>query len=90
MSEIQKQELTKKLLEIAKKEIGIIYRTSDAPLSTAGSKIGGMPDVPQWFEWPWFSGRAYGEEESDAAFSADIQRYLSVLRSDGGRYKNKI
>ena len=28
MSEIQKQELTKKLLEIAKKEIGITYRTS--------------------------------------------------------------
>lgn len=50
MSEIQKQELTKKLLEIAKKEIGITYRTSAAPLSTAGSKIGGMPDVPQGFE----------------------------------------
>ena len=72
MSEIQKQELTKKLLEIAKKEIGITYRTSDAPLSTAGSKIGGMPDVPQGFEWPWFSGRAYGEEES-------VNRPLSFL-----------
>lgn len=72
MNETQKQELTKKLLEIAKKEIGITYRKSDAPLSTGCSKIGGIPDVSKGFEWPWFSGKAYGEEEN-------VSRPLSFL-----------
>lgn len=72
MNETQKQELTKKLLEIAKKEIGITYRKSDISLLSGCSKIGGKPDVPQGFEWPWFSGKAYGEEEN-------VSRPLSFL-----------
>lgn len=72
MNDIQKQELTKKLLEIAKKEIGITYRKSDTPLANGRSKIGGTPDVSQGFIWPRFLGKAYGEEEC-------VNRPLSFL-----------
>lgn len=72
MNETQKQEFIGKLLEISKKEIGITYRKSGMPLSSGCSKIGGIPDVPKGFEWPWFSGKVYGEEEN-------VSRPLSLL-----------
>lgn len=65
MNDIDKQNLTKRLLEIAKREIRLNYHKSDNPLDTTASKIGGRPSVPLDFEWPTYTGVIYGDEKSE-------------------------
>lgn len=62
MTEEEKQELTKRLLEIAKKEIRLNFMKSKEPLDITTSKIGGKPAVPSDFEWPTYTGVIYGIE----------------------------
>lgn len=65
MNEAEKQELTKKLLEIARSEIRLKYFKSDSPLDLTASRIGGKPAVPEDFEWPVYTGVICGEEDSE-------------------------
>lgn len=64
MNETEKKQLTEKLLAIAKNEIRVTYRKSNAPLSVLSSRIGGKPAVPHDFIWPHYTGTLYGEKES--------------------------
>ena len=65
MNEIEKQELTKKFLEVAKSEIRLNLYKNDSPLEMSASKIGGKPAVPAEFEWPTYTGAICGEESSE-------------------------
>ena len=65
MNDIEKQNLTKRLLEIAKREIRLNYHKSDNPLDATASKIGGRPIVPLDFKWPTYTGVICGEEKSE-------------------------
>ena len=65
MNEAEKQELTRRLLAIAKSEIRLNQCRSDAPLEMTASKIGGKPAVPEDFEWPTYTGAICGEENSE-------------------------
>ena len=85
MNETEKQELTKKFLEIAKSEIRLTYYKSAAPLGMISSKIGGKPAVPAEFEWPTYTGVICGDESSEKktrplSFLAQIDlKEISVL-----------
>lgn len=75
MNEKEKQELIDKLLKLAKNEIRITYSKSNAPLSATASKIGGAPAVPEGFEWPYYIGKTFDEDEPQSrplAFLAQI------------------
>ena len=65
MNETEKQELTKRFLEIAKREIRLNLHKSDVPLAMTASKIGGKPAVPADFEWPTYTGIICGDENSE-------------------------
>ena len=65
MNEMEKQELTKRLLEIAKSEIRLNPYKSDAPLGMFASKIGGKPSVSADFEWPTYTGVICGDKSSE-------------------------
>lgn len=85
MNEIEKQELTKKFLEVAKSEIRLNLYKNDSPLEMSASKIGGKPAVPAEFEWPTYTGAICGEESSEKktrplSFLAQIDlKEISVL-----------
>ena len=65
MNEFEKQKLTNKFLEIAKKEIRLNYQKSDSPIDITASKIGGKPAVPAEFEWPTYTGVICGDDNSE-------------------------
>ena len=65
MNEAEKQELTNRLLELAKSEIRFNLYRIDVPLEMTASKIGGKPAVPEDFEWPTYTGAICGEEDSE-------------------------
>ncbi len=58
--------LVDKIMKIAKREIRIDYHISDEKLKCGQSKIGGKPDTPAYFEWPYFLGTEClsGEEKN--------------------------
>lgn len=64
MTNDEKDILAKKLLEIAKREIRIDYSTSDEEIECGESKIGGKPDLPTDFDWPYYSGNNDGNGEN--------------------------
>jgi uncharacterized protein YwqG len=64
MTNDEKDILAKKLLEIAKREIRIDYSTSDEEIECGESKIGGKPDLPTDFDWPYYSGNIDGNGEN--------------------------
>ncbi len=64
MTNDEKDILAKKLLEIAKREIRIDYSTSDEEIECGESKIGGKPDLPTGFDWPYYSGNNDGNGEN--------------------------
>ncbi len=65
MNEIEKQYLTKRLIDIAKREIRLNYHKNDDSLDKMASKIGGRPSVPLDFEWPTYTGVICGDEKSE-------------------------
>ena len=62
MTEEEKKLFVDKLLSMAKNEIRISYKLSDRPIEGAVSKIGGKPFVPKDFEWPYYTGVDYLDE----------------------------
>ncbi|MBQ7989445.1 MAG: DUF1963 domain-containing protein [Oscillospiraceae bacterium] len=65
MTEAEKQALTQKLIEAAKKEIRLGYHRSDDRLDMTASKIGGRPAVPVGFEWPTYTGTVCGDSDRE-------------------------
>ncbi len=53
---MNKDEIKRTLLEIAKKEIRISYKKPGKPLPATSGKFGGRPAVPRGFEWPYYTG----------------------------------
>ena len=64
MTNDERDILTKKLLEIAKREIRIDYSSCDEKIECGKSKIGGKPDTPSDFNWPYYSGNVNGVGEN--------------------------
>ena len=65
MNEIEKENLTKRFLEIARREIRLNYHKTNHSLDITASKIGGKPAVPIDFEWPTYTGTICGDEKSE-------------------------
>ena len=62
MKKEEKKSFVDKLLSMVKNEIRVSYKLSDKPLKGAVSKIGGKPLVPKDFEWPYYTGTDYLDE----------------------------
>ncbi len=50
---------------LAKKTINLEFDFSDIPASVGATRFGGMPDVPDDFKWPYYSGSMFPDEEPE-------------------------
>lgn len=62
MTEESKKAFVDKLLSMAKNEIRIEYKLSEKEIKEPISKIGGKPFLPKGFEWPYYTGVDYLDE----------------------------
>ncbi len=87
MNENDKRKLLEKLQTTFKNEIRITFDKSKDPLSADASKIGGRPALPDGFTWPYYAGKAYGDDKPvnrPLAFLAQINlKDTASLDKDG-------
>lgn len=81
--------------KIQKQEIGIDYEPAESKMPSSSSKIGGYPDLPTDFEWPYYEGVDYDDVKKNRPLSflaqinlKDIAEYDNekVLPNEGMLY----
>ena len=57
MNDAEKNAIIEKLLKLSKREVRIEYDSCEEQFECGKSKIGGKPDTPDEFIWPYYSGK---------------------------------
>lgn len=56
---LKPEEIMEAFSKLEKNTIRLSYLNIDTPMGTGQSKIGGKPDLPADFEWPYYKGKSY-------------------------------